>query len=105
LGAEGDGVKVRSHKEENAIVRYVDAPAAVLKYALSQVGRKYDFRSFVGQILSGLRLSTEDSGRDTCQEFVYRCFARYGVHLLNADEVANITPRDLLISPLMRKGK
>jgi len=104
------GVQFREDdgKDNRVDVRYVVVPddSAVLSLAKSRIGRRYDylylleylvFRLSFGLISWGI----EDDGRLVCQEFVLDCFKCSGIKLVNTKDIGVLTPRDLLISPLM----
>lgn len=96
------GVKIREERGKDQIIsyRYVDAPDNVYQIAISKVGIKYDFNYMLGWLL---RRNLEDKNKLNCNEFIYNCFLEAGVKLLNIDGLNRLTPRDLLISPLMVK--
>ena len=98
----GGGVQYHPiEKNYTRIERYtVDAPDSVLDFALEQKGKPYDWAGIFG-ILSRKR-SWEDESKWFCSELVAYSFKRAGLPLLN-DESYRITPRDLLISPLLKR--
>ena len=98
----GGGVQFHPmEKMYTRIERYtVNAPDSVLDYALSQKGKPYDWGGIFG-ILSRGR-NWQDDDKWFCSELVAYSFMKAGVPLLN--ETSNrITPRDLLISPLLTR--
>lgn len=99
LGARGDGVKVREPYPVARRLRVtVEAPAAVLQLVLSQVGKPYDFLAILGFICHR-DWQEEDSW--VCSELIAWAFARGGQRLINANNLNRISPRDLLLSPLL----
>lgn len=83
------------------IERYVvDAPDDVLKFAMEQAGKPYDWQGILG-ILARKR-NWEDDDSWFCSELVAYSFMKAGVPLLN-EIPYRITPRDLLISPLLKR--
>lgn len=104
LSVEGGG-GVRFHELQSPshysrLERFeVDAPDSVLDFALSQTGKPYDWAGIFG-ILTRNR-KWEDDDKWFCSELTAWAFQKAGVPLLI--ETSNrITPRDLLISPLLK---
>lgn len=94
------GVALRQAVDD-ASTRYFAVPEPsqrVLTLALSQEGRPYDWRGALG---IGLHRDWQDEGRWFCSELVAWAFAAAGNPLLRTDHLDRITPRDLLLSPLL----
>lgn len=101
LGARGDGVKIREpYYVDKKLICTVDAPESVLDYALSQKGKDYDYSALFGFILNR---KIEDNSKWFCSELVAWAFRQAGVDLLNYSDEYRITPRDLLLSPLVKR--
>lgn len=98
----GGGVQFHPvEKNYSRVERYtVDAPDDVLKYALEQKGKPYDWTGILGILARNRRWEEDDSW--FCSELVAYSFAKAGVPLLNETSY-RITPRDLLISPLLKR--
>lgn len=99
-----NGGGVRKHiltPSYTRIERYtVDAPESILDIALAQEGKPYDWGGIFG-VLARNR-NWEDDDKWFCSELVAYCFKKAGVPLIN-DEPYRITPRDLLVSPLLKR--
>ncbi len=105
LGAvPGKGVCLREAEIDDARVeRYaVDlnpvAAAVLLRHARSQLGRPYDWPGVLGY---GLRRDWQEQDSWFCSELVAWVFAQTACPLLRGEQVWRITPRDLLMSPLL----
>ena len=100
--ATQDGGGVRLHDAENytRIERFqVDAPESIIDIAMTQEGKPYDWAGIFGLVLR--ERNWEDDDKWFCSELVAWSFKQGGFPLLN--ETSNrITPRDLLISPLLK---
>jgi uncharacterized protein YycO len=68
-------------------------------FALSQVGKKYDF-STIGRFISG-RTEPKD-GEWICSEFDFVVVAKGGVYLLERIPAPHISPGQLITSPLLK---
>lgn len=64
-----------------------------------QIGKPYDWPGILGW---ALRRDWQDTDRWFCSELIAWAFAQAGHPLLRAADVWRITPRDLLLSPLLR---
>lgn len=71
---------------------------AVWDAACSQRGAPYDWSGVFG---FGLHRDWAEPGSWFCSEFVAWCWEKAGLPLLRADHVSRISPRDLLMSPLL----
>ncbi len=105
LGAErGGGVKIhdlQKPKHYTRIERYeIDAPDSVIDFALSQEGKPYDWAGVLGFVTRNRHWEEEDKW--FCSELAAWSFQKAGVPLLNETSF-RVTPRDLLISPLLKK--
>ena len=68
-------------------------------WALTQQGKKYDWRAILGLAVDR---SWQERGRWFCSELVAAAFEKINLPLLNFyAPVAFITPRDLMLSPLV----
>ena len=101
LGATAThGVSVRPQVAERGLRRFeVDAPDAVLEAALSQRGRPYDWTGVLGW---GVRRPWQRQDAWFCSELIAWAFEAAGQPLLRAQDLWRITPRDLLLSPLLK---
>lgn len=97
LGARGaGGVQIREPELFAKLARFqVDAPAAVLELAKSQIGKPYDWGAIAGFVAKH-DWSSEHAW--FCSELVAWAFHQAGCPLLNARHLNRITPRDLLLS-------
>lgn len=77
---------------------HVDAPAAVLEIARSQLGRPYDW---IGAVGIGLMRDWHRPDAWICSELVAWAFRQAGRPLLRADHLRRVTPRDVRLSPLL----
>jgi hypothetical protein len=99
------GVSVRPH-DYNNVSREIymqtrtspDLDAKVYAAALSQVGKPYDLS---GIINFALHRDWRETDSWFCSELVAWAFEQAGYKLLNTPDVNRITPRDLLLSPLL----
>lgn len=102
----GGGVQYHDlHKPSyyTRVERYeVDAPDSVLDFAKSQIGKPYDWAGIFGVVARNRSWERDD--RWFCSELAAWSFQQAGVPLLH--EVSyRITPRDVLISPLLKPVK
>lgn len=100
--ATQDGGGVRLHDAENytRIERFqVDAPESIIDIAMTQEGKPYDWAGIFGLVLR--ERNWEDDDKWFCSELVAWSFKQGGFPLLN-ETTSRITPRDLLISPLLK---
>lgn len=100
--ATQDGGGVRLHDAENytRIERFqVDAPESIIDIAMTQAGKPYDWAGIFGLVLR--ERNWEDDDKWFCSELVAWSFKQGGFPLLN-ETTSRITPRDLLISPLLK---
>lgn len=74
---------------------------AVLQFLNSQLGKKYDFRS-IFRFLT--RRSSPLDDRWFCSELVLAAFRMGGLELLARVPSSEVSPRDITISPLLRKA-
>lgn len=101
LGALGDGgVKYHDSKDYTIINRFtVDAPDSVIEFAKTQIGKPYDWPGIFGLVFRNRDWESDDKW--FCSELVAWSFKQAGYPLLNETSY-RITPRDLLISPLLK---
>lgn len=100
--ATQDGGGVRLHDAENytRIERFqVDAPESIIDIAMTQEWKPYDWAGIFGLVLR--ERNWEDDDKWFCSELVAWSFKQGGFPLLN-ETTSRITPRDLLISPLLK---
>ncbi len=105
LGAAAiGGVALREARADCTRVRAfrVDAPARVLAAAIDQLGKPYDWAGVVGM---GLHRDWQEDDSWFCSELVAWAFQAAGRPLLRADHLHRITPRDLLLSPMLKEVK
>lgn len=101
LGALPEGVEVHSPRKYTKVIVYeVDAPKEVLEMALTQVGKKYDWKGILG---FGIKKRVESKNKWFCSELVAWAFEQAGSPLLLTDKHWRISPRDLLLSPRLVK--
>lgn len=100
LGAVPGGVQVRPFDPSALRIErhQVDAPDTVLERAISQQGRPYDWPGVLGY---ALRRDWQEDDSWFCSELVAWAFQDAGRPLLRAGDAWRITPRDLLLSPLL----
>ena len=70
----------------------------VIEFCLAQVGKGYDYQC-VAQFITRRRASLSSQERWFCSELVFAAFLSIGVVLLDRVSPANVSPRDLSISP------
>lgn len=106
LGATATlGVAIRENdiskmtKIEKYIVQDVDS-SAIISTALEQVGKPYDWKGVLNFITRSR--DWEDDSSWFCSELVAYAFKNNGTPLLNAPNYRT-TPRDLLMSPLLKR--
>ncbi len=81
------------------VERYnIDAPSSVLDYALSQVGKPYDWKGIFAFVSHNRDWQEDDAW--FCSELVAFSFEQAGFPLVR-DVAYRITPRDLLLSTLL----
>lgn len=102
LGARGDGVKIREDYGNYERVKRVqaDAPDSVIHRALSQLHTPYDYAALLGLTF---RRDWENPHAWFCSELVAWAFEEEGHPLLREIPSSRITPRDLLLSPLIKE--
>lgn len=98
------GVALRQPDPENELFVFdVVVPAPVIEaavaYARTQISRPYDWSAVIGV---GLHRDWRRPDSWDCSELVAAAFEQAGFPLLRADHLNRITPRDLLMSPLLR---
>ena len=98
--ATHNGVKVHSPFEYSRSEQYIiDAPDSVIDFAMTQVDKPYDWAGILGIVTRNR--NWEDDNKWFCSELVAWSFKQAGCPLLNENSY-RITPRDLLISPLLK---
>lgn len=97
------GVQVRDKPAGDERRRVIsDAPYTVVKYAKTQIGKKYDLFAIFG-ILT--RRNWQKMNRWTCSELVAWSFLKANRPLLRSVKAWSISPRDLDMSPLLKDMK
>lgn len=97
---DGGGVRLHDAKDYTRIERYqVDAPVDIIDIARTQLGKPYDWAGIFGLVLRDRDWESDDKW--FCSELVAWAFKQGGYPLLNETSF-RITPRDLLISPLLK---
>lgn len=95
------GVAIRNAEPTSACARFqVSAPVDVIAAAHSQIGRPYDWPGIFGY---GFRRNWQEEDSWFCSELIAWAFQEVGFPLLRAERAYRITPRDLLISPLLNR--
>lgn len=93
----GVGVDIQKPNPDDQVLRLdVDAPERVIRYALTQLGKPYDWSAIAGIVA---HRDWRDRGSWICSELVAWSFEKAGVPLLRADHLNRVTPRDILLSP------
>jgi uncharacterized protein YycO len=97
------GVVMRVPDQAGRVEFYhVQVPAGpVIERMLSQIGRPYDWPGIMGW---ALRRDWQDPHAWFCSELVAWAFENAGFPLLRSEGLSRITPRDLLMSPMLRKS-
>lgn len=99
----GNGVLIRPPhylKWSKLIVATVDAPGSVLDAAASQIGRPFDYSALVN---FGVQRDWQEQDSWFCSELTAWSFQQGGYPIFNPHvQTWRITPRDLLLSPLVR---
>lgn len=103
LGAvPGRGVCIRPPEppaSAGRVERYRAAtPQAAVAVAATQLGKPYDWPGVLGY---ALRRDWQDHRAWFCSELIAWACVKAGTPLLRADRTWRITPRDLLLSPLL----
>lgn len=94
------GVKIHGDLQYSRIERFtVDAPASVIDFAKSQLDKPYDWGGICGLVAHNRDWESDDKW--FCSELVAWSFKQAGYPLLNETSY-RVTPRDLLISPLIK---
>jgi hypothetical protein len=96
----GKGVLIQPPSPDDETLQLeVDAPRHVVDVAMTQIGKPYDWTAILG-IVAHRDWREDDSW--ICSELVAWAFETAGSPLLNAKHLNRITPRDLLLSPMLR---
>ena len=97
---DGGGVRLHDALNYTQIERFqVDAPESIIDITMTQAGKPYDWSGIFGLVLR--ERNWEDDDKWFCSELVAWSFKQGGFPLLN-ETTSRITPRDLLISPLLK---
>ncbi|MBE0471771.1 MAG: hypothetical protein IBX55_19955 [Methyloprofundus sp.] len=101
LGARLDGgVSIQPTGDFEKCLRVaVDAPDHVIDIALTQIGKHYDISAIFGIIF---RRDWHKPKKWFCSELVAWAFEQAGTPLLRTENFNRVTPRDLLMSPLIK---
>ena len=101
---QGDGVRCKRMKSWDGVTAFSvpmatdDDWAAVIEFAKSKVGERYDYKSVL-QFVS--RRKADDNNRWFCSELVFAAFQNAGIDLLARVSAANVSPGDLCLSPYL----
>lgn len=100
LGATSrHGVAIRDPEPTSACARFrVSAREDVIVAARSQIGRPYDWPGIFGW---GFRRNWQEQDSWFCSELIAWAFQQAGQPLLRFDKAWRVTPRDILLSPLL----
>lgn len=90
-------VDVIKNSNKFALVE-VDATDASLDFALSQLGKKYDYKALLG---FPFRKNLEEDDRWYCSELVYRALLVGGVRLYK-ESIDFVSPRDIYEHPVCK---
>jgi len=103
LGAIPGGVQIHRLEEPARVERFRVAAdeGAVVAAMQSQLGRPYDWDGILGWTF---RRDWQEEDSWFCSELVAWAFQQAGNPLLRAECVHRITPRDLLLSPLLQSA-
>jgi uncharacterized protein YycO len=105
LGARLDGgVKIRPSNYANFKAKgiyQIEAPGTVLDYAKKQLGKPYDARGILNFGLH--RRNWRDESAWFCSELVAAAFEQGGLPIVNTPDAGRVTPRDLTLSPLLKR--
>ena len=97
---DGGGVRLHDAQDYTRIERFqVDAPSSIIDIAMTQAGKPYDWAGIFGLVFRNRNWESDDKW--FCSELVAWSFKQGGYPLLNENSY-RITPRDLLISPLLK---
>lgn len=106
LSAREDGVQLRPldyckpTKEIFGTINCSSEIAAkVLDFAISQIGKPYDFTALLSFVIHRDWLEPDSW---ICSELVAASFAQAEYPLLDAFELNRISPRDIMLSPLIK---
>lgn len=92
--------KTRINQSSRFEIYQVDADEQkTIAYAESQLGKPYDWAGILGW---GLRRDWQEDDAWFCNELVAKSLLEAGTPVVNS-ELYRITPRDLLISPLLER--
>lgn len=99
--APGTGVSIRMPQWEPSD-RYfaADVPAAAIAWGKTQLGLPYDYLGVFG---NAIHRDLSRRGAWFCDAFVEWCCWKAGCPLVRVDRLDRVTPRDLLLSPLLRE--
>ena len=97
---DGGGVKIHDAQGYTRTERFtVDAPESIINIAKTQIDKPYDWSGIFGLVLRNRNWESDDKW--FCSELVAWAFKQAGYPLLHETSF-RITPRDLLISPLLK---
>lgn len=92
-------VAIRDPEPVSACARFqVSAPVDVIASARTKIGRPYDWSGIFGW---GFRRNWQEEDDWFCSELIAWAFQEAGCPLLRFDRSHRITPRDLLLSPML----
>lgn len=103
-----NGVSIRHVKDDPSTTaqcyEFVGDPHVVddaVRWARTQLGKPYDWTGILGLTFRDRNWHEDDSW--FCSELVAEAFEQAGTPLLDLPDCYRITPRDLRISPLLRR--
>jgi uncharacterized protein YycO len=68
-------------------------------FAKDQVGKKYDFRAFLGFLFYTTKETRKERGKWTCSELVFASFQKAHINLLNQVSAWKVSPSMIGFSP------
>ncbi|WP_111496142.1 C40 family peptidase [Marinobacter bohaiensis] len=93
------GVSIRNPEPTLACAQFqVPGSVEAIEAARSQIGRPYDWAGILGW---GFRRNWQEQDAWFCSELIAWAFEQAGCPLLRGDRSHRITPRDLLLSPML----
>lgn len=103
LGARHDGVNIRDpYETTRKLIVEVDAGEFVLNTAYKQIGKPYDWTAIFGFMV---KRDWQEPDAWFCSELVAWAFEQTGISLIRSDGLYKISPRDLLLSPLLKESR
>lgn len=105
LSAYTNGVHIRPddpiRKNSYHVERYTfDAPESCYDYALSQVGKKYDWWAVLGILI---KRDWDNEEKWFCSELIARSCQEAGFPIIRASHMNRVMPAHLLMNPMLVK--